>query len=181
MDKVHFTTIARFMEITPAQVAQNLLREAGIRSFLGDAETITTDWMLSNALGGIKLKVADEDVERARELLRHELNDEERAALVQEALDAADEDTEEGAQKEDELEPQLNAREELAQKTYRGSLLCLMVPPFYFVILWMLYQVWKSSEPLGQSYRKQVWIATAITLPWVFLMGCVGFVMLMPY
>ena len=42
---------------------------AGIRVYLADEQTIAMDWLLSNAIGGIKLQVAERDLERAREVL----------------------------------------------------------------------------------------------------------------
>jgi len=46
-----------------------MLKSAGIDYFLKDHRTITVDPFLSNAIGGIKLQVRQEDVDRTRELL----------------------------------------------------------------------------------------------------------------
>lgn len=46
-----------------------MLQSAGIDYFLKDHRTVTVDPFLSNAIGGIKLQVRAEDVERTLELL----------------------------------------------------------------------------------------------------------------
>jgi hypothetical protein len=45
------------------------LEEAGIPAFLEDAETVTMDWLLGNAIGYIKLMVPEDQVDRARDVL----------------------------------------------------------------------------------------------------------------
>jgi hypothetical protein len=46
-----------------------MLQSAGIDYFLKDHQTVMVDPFLSNAIGGIKLQVRAEDVERTREIL----------------------------------------------------------------------------------------------------------------
>jgi hypothetical protein len=55
----------------PAQaVAMRLrLEAAGMAVFLADEFTVTMDWLLSNAIGGVKVQVAEPDAIRACELL----------------------------------------------------------------------------------------------------------------
>ena len=45
------------------------LRSEGVNCFLGDEYTATINPFLSNAIGGIKLNVPEEEAEKARELL----------------------------------------------------------------------------------------------------------------
>lgn len=59
-----------------AQMDILLLEAAGIRYQLGDERTIQIDPLISNAIGGVKLWVAEEDAARATEIL--EENDERR-------------------------------------------------------------------------------------------------------
>ena len=63
------------MTLPEALVAKSILDSAGIESFLGDQNIIRMDWFLSNALGGVKLRVREEDVEAATELLNHNWSD----------------------------------------------------------------------------------------------------------
>lgn len=62
-------TVATFSTPTEAQLVIARLRSAGIETNLRDELTVTTDWALSNAVGGVKIEVADDDWEAAREIL----------------------------------------------------------------------------------------------------------------
>jgi len=45
------------------------LEDAGIPAYLRDENTIQWDWAYSNMLGGVKVDVADEDVDAAKAVL----------------------------------------------------------------------------------------------------------------
>ena len=60
-----WTTVATFHDTSAAAVAKNFLDNEGIPSILLDEATVATDWMLSTAIGGIKLQVAPHHIERA--------------------------------------------------------------------------------------------------------------------
>ena len=60
------------MHAAGALAAKSALDGAGIPSFLGDENTIRIDWLLSNALGGIKLWIKREDLAAAEEVLNQE-------------------------------------------------------------------------------------------------------------
>jgi len=64
-----FTTIAKFTYTSEALIIKGRLESDGIEVFLADNLTIDTDPLISNAIGGVKLKVLTEDVEKAREIL----------------------------------------------------------------------------------------------------------------
>ena len=61
--------ICRFRDVHEALLAQVTLESAGIESFLADENTVRMDWMWSNAIGGVKLMVRDEDAAEAADLL----------------------------------------------------------------------------------------------------------------
>jgi hypothetical protein len=61
--------LRQYMTLPEALLAKSILESAGIESFLGDQNIIRMDWFLSNALGGVKLRVREEDVEVATSLL----------------------------------------------------------------------------------------------------------------
>jgi hypothetical protein len=63
--------LQRYTNLPVALVAKSILDSAGIESFLADENVIRIDWFLSNALGGIKLCVREEDAEAAAALLEH--------------------------------------------------------------------------------------------------------------
>ena len=65
-----FVTIARFQYSSEAQIVKGRLEADGIQTFLKDNITIDTDPLVSNAIGGIKLKVRSEDEKEAKEILK---------------------------------------------------------------------------------------------------------------
>lgn len=61
--------VGRYRDMPAASLAKSILDSAGIESFFADDNVIRMDWFYSNAVGGIKLFVRDEDAGEARELL----------------------------------------------------------------------------------------------------------------
>jgi DNA-directed RNA polymerase subunit RPC12/RpoP len=55
---------------------KQILADNGIISFIANEQTIQSDWLLSNALGGIQLQVFDNDKEKATEVLKDFLENE---------------------------------------------------------------------------------------------------------
>lgn len=64
-----FKTIARFQYSTEAQIIKGRLEADGIQVFLSDHLTIDTDPLVSNAIGGVKLKVRSQDAIKAQHIL----------------------------------------------------------------------------------------------------------------
>ncbi len=58
-------TVATFDNLPKAEMARILLNQDGLVAVLTDGNMVATDWLLSNAIGGIKLQVAVEDADRA--------------------------------------------------------------------------------------------------------------------
>ncbi len=92
-------TIATFDLAGQAHIAKNALEAVGIKSVLADEQTVAMDWLLSNAIGGIKVQVLEEDAERAVAALEESLGSDE---PVDEEMMAAEA---EAAEKEDLDEP----------------------------------------------------------------------------
>ena len=65
-----FVTIARFPYSTEAQIVKGRLEADGIAVFLRDNLTIDTDPLVSQAIGGVKLKVLAKNEEKARAILK---------------------------------------------------------------------------------------------------------------
>jgi hypothetical protein len=65
--------LRRFRDQPEMLVAKSVLESAGIDCFVGDATTIRMDWLWSNALGGLKLFVKRDDLEKATQLLNEEI------------------------------------------------------------------------------------------------------------
>lgn len=61
--------VARFSFPHEAHIAKANLESAGIQSFIADEHTVNTQWLYSNAIGGVRLMVSEEDFEEATEIL----------------------------------------------------------------------------------------------------------------
>jgi hypothetical protein len=62
-------TVGTYRDLTEAVVSRAVLEQAGIACFLPDENMVRLQWGLSNALGGIRLQVADKDATQAASLL----------------------------------------------------------------------------------------------------------------
>lgn len=62
-------TIAQYRDLPSAGLAQSILESEGITCFLDNQYMVGINWLYSNALGGVKLKVAESDAEKALRLL----------------------------------------------------------------------------------------------------------------
>ena len=58
-------TLGTFSTPTEANIVRNHLEADGIRAFLADEAIVGMAWHLGTAVGGVKLQVAEDDVERA--------------------------------------------------------------------------------------------------------------------
>jgi hypothetical protein len=66
---MNFIQVRSYDNYIYAHIILSMLQDAGINCYLKDEYTITIDPLLSPALGGIKVMVADSQLERALELL----------------------------------------------------------------------------------------------------------------
>lgn len=71
-------TLAAFNKPIDAHLLMSRLAGSGIPAFLRDEHMVTLDWLASNAIGGVKVEVGDEDYERALELIAAGPTDESR-------------------------------------------------------------------------------------------------------
>lgn len=68
-DDPELVTVGQYRDMPEAVVARAALEQAGIKCFLRDENTVRMDWVLSNAIGGLRLQVAAEDEAAANEVL----------------------------------------------------------------------------------------------------------------
>ena len=68
----HLVILREFRDLPEALLAKGMLDSAGIECFLFNENMIRMDWFLSNAIGGVKLLVYEDDLSVASELLNHE-------------------------------------------------------------------------------------------------------------
>jgi XTP/dITP diphosphohydrolase len=62
-------TIRRFRDLPAAHVALSKLESAGITCELADDEMVRMDWFYSNMIGGVRLQVAEDEIEDAEQVL----------------------------------------------------------------------------------------------------------------
>ncbi len=67
-------TVANFSHPTEADPVVAWLESEGIECFLTNEHTITMNWLWSNAIGGVGVRVKAADVERVNEILQVVLN-----------------------------------------------------------------------------------------------------------
>jgi|SRR6516162_9915574 hypothetical protein len=75
LDFRELVTIRKFRDLPEALLAQGRLESSGIQAFLFDDNMVRMDWLISNLLGGVKLKVEEANVEIAEEILSQEVSD----------------------------------------------------------------------------------------------------------
>jgi Putative prokaryotic signal transducing protein len=63
-------TIRTCFSLPEAQVIQSHLLGSGIEAFLPDELTVQNYWLWTNAIGGVRVQVLEEDAERAEEILQ---------------------------------------------------------------------------------------------------------------
>ncbi len=146
------TTVASYDIAAKAQLARNVLEAAGIPAVVTDQEIVAMDWLISNAVGGIKVQVREEDADRAAAVLDEKLGAEAGLAseeidedeLARQALAAAPEEEPEGAAESAEAPPEPGpgadwGRDEYARQALLMALLSGLVPPvvFYAFYLWL--------------------------------------------
>ena len=64
-----YIIIKSFDNYIPAHIALGRLKEEYVNCYLQDEYSVTIDPFLSNAIGGIKLMVAETQLDRARQIL----------------------------------------------------------------------------------------------------------------
>ncbi|EEX30886.1 MULTISPECIES: putative signal transducing protein [Vibrio] len=67
--------VARFSFPHEAHIAKASLEAAGIESNIADEHTVNTQWLYSNAIGGVRLMVQEEDAEQATIILNTDYSD----------------------------------------------------------------------------------------------------------
>lgn len=65
-----FILLCSFDNYIPAHIVLGRLKDEFITCYLQDEYTVTIDPLLSNAIGGIKLMVAEAQIDRAKEILQ---------------------------------------------------------------------------------------------------------------
>jgi Putative prokaryotic signal transducing protein len=75
-EDVKLVAVRRFRDLPEALVAKGLLDSANIGCFLSDENTVRMDWLWSNALGGVRLWVREDDLAESTALLGYDFSNE---------------------------------------------------------------------------------------------------------
>src|SRR4051812_10879850 len=70
-----FVTLWKFRDLPEALLAKGKLESCGIEVMLADDELVRMDWLYSNAIGGISLKVPAEQAEESLAILQEPIPD----------------------------------------------------------------------------------------------------------
>lgn len=173
-------TIATFDNTVQAHLVRNQLAAAGIRATLVDEHTVGLNWALSNAIGGVKLIVREEDYDAAARILaspgaEEELDDEGQTFLDEAEADEADavddKDSKNQSAEPDVDEPKggPTQREQDAERALRAAYFGILLQPLQLYAAWLVLGVWLSQERLGPEYRRKAWRALAISVPFLLL------------
>ena len=159
-------TVATFHEPVAAALAKNYLENNGIPAELVDEATIATGWMLSGAIGGIKLQVLPIHLERAEMLLsqieaqRREADAEDAEPMPHTAI-ASREIAEELHAERVDREP-IN---QLADRLFRCAVVGLIFWPLQVYVLWLLVQWLGEEGKVSPDRRWKIWGSVLLNVP----------------
>ena len=133
-------TVATFTTPLEAELARGRLEEEGVEAHVADGELVTADWTMSNAVGGVKVRVSTEDADRARAVLA------------------------EPVEEPDDYEAPTEA-ESLAHRALYASLLGTVLPPVQLYTLYLLSRYWAEAEEETGRTKRLVWGAVLLMIP----------------
>ena len=136
-DAEELITIANFSHPTEADPVVAWLESEGIECFVTNEHTITMNWLYSNAIGGVGVRVKAAEVERANEILRAVLNPD----AVEGERTPADSETDQGSDNNSEMRcPQCGSEnvyyEKFSRRLVFASWALLTVPLPFFKRKW---------------------------------------------
>jgi hypothetical protein len=158
-------TVATFDNAVAAEMAKNLLEGHGIPVMISDEETVATIWSLSNAVGGIKLRVPAEALGRAEFLLEQKtpppLTDADIADALAERPETAARLAGPGPPEPFDDTP--TDRE--VDRLLKATAIALLFFPLQLYTLARLWMLRYADPPVRASDRWKVRLAYAISLP----------------
>ena len=164
-------TIATFDQPAQARLAKNVLDEAKIQAAIGDENLVAMDWLLSNAVGGVKVQVWEEDAERAVTVLEQKLGERGeglgvKVSAEELATEAEAATPDEGEEPETppaetpaslETEP-ASERDEYARRTAFAGILGLIFPPVAPFAVYLFLNAAFGEGNLSPRGRMNLWV-----------------------
>jgi Putative prokaryotic signal transducing protein len=125
--------VASFVGIGEAEVARGMLESEGIGALLGNQHLVSMFWHYSQATGGIRLMVASEDADRARQLL----------GVHESVLEPVDEDTR-------------SPGDVMIERAWKSTIIGFigMPPALHLWALWLLKGAYAAGGPRTDRGRK---------------------------
>jgi hypothetical protein len=71
LDIRELVTIREYRDLHEALLAKGRLESSGVDTFLADENIVHMDWLISTAIGGVKLRVDAANAQAANEILDH--------------------------------------------------------------------------------------------------------------
>jgi hypothetical protein len=65
-------TVGTFSKPEEAHLLRMRLEAGGVPAFIQDENMVQMDWLYSNAIGGVRVQIAEEDLEAAKQILNEE-------------------------------------------------------------------------------------------------------------
>jgi len=63
-------TVATFSKPEEAHMLRLRLEAGGVPAYIQDENMVQTDWLYSNAIGGVRVQIDEDDADRAKEILQ---------------------------------------------------------------------------------------------------------------
>lgn len=170
-------TVATFDQVVQAQMAADTIRAAGIDAAVADAELVSMDWLLSQAVGGIKVQVREEDAERAVTALNQRFGEDGEGLGREEggAPDVAEDDAPgppDYAADEPAREADHADRDAYTRRLVTVAVCGLVIPPLWFYGVYLFLNAAFGEGSLSEQGRNKLFVGTfllALGFPMVFL------------
>lgn len=166
-DEEGLATLVTFSTLAEAQVAKGMLEAAGVESWIADSETASAAWQMTPAMGGIRLQVARDEIDRARAVFDAEDEPSAASHLGDDDDDESDDRTGEGATAGEEIDPdslEVPLRDRMAIRAWKASIVGLVLLPgvLHLYSLALLAMVANLPGPLSPAARRRAIWAVAV-------------------
>ncbi|WP_417387023.1 DUF2007 domain-containing protein [Gimesia sp.] len=160
-------TVATLSSPVEASLVQNQLEAAGIRSFMSDEAAVGMAWYLGNAIGGVKVQVAESDAPRAFDVVNGhepvtitEADWRNPAGLDEEAEEFDSEwEEDEAAEEESAAKTPDSDLNEMVDRAWKTAVYGILLFPLQLYSLLLLIKIAFRGENLSFEQRRKVRIS----------------------
>lgn len=165
-------TVATLSSPVEASLVQNQLEAAGIRSFMSDEAAVGMAWYLGNAIGGVKVQVAESDAPRAFEVV----HDHEPVTITEEdwrntkGLDGETGDFDEQWEEDEAADAEVTDSDlnQMVDRAWKMAVYGIMFFPLQLYSLLLLIKIAFRGERLSVEQRRKVRISYFVNT-WMIL------------